>query len=104
MQAVNVDDQGFLLDLNDWNKSLAEEIARSEGINLTAAHWEVIFLLREFYHEFDISPAMRILVKQTKLKLGEDKGNSHYLLSLFPGSPAKIASKIAGLPKPTNCL
>tara|TARA_R110001592_G_scaffold52649_9_gene161320 strand:- start:30172 stop:30486 length:315 start_codon:yes stop_codon:yes gene_type:complete len=104
MQPVNVDDQGFLLDLNDWNESFAETIAHSEGIQLTPAHWEIILLLREFYHEFDISPAMRILVKQSKLKLGEDKGNSHYLLSLFPGSPAKIASKIAGLPKPTNCL
>jgi tRNA 2-thiouridine synthesizing protein E len=104
MQPASVDDQGFLIDLNDWNPVLAEDIAISEGIRLTAAHWEVILLLREFYHEFDISPAMRILVKQTKLKLGEDKGNSHYLLGLFPGSPAKIASKIAGLPKPTNCL
>lgn len=104
MQRASVDDQGFLLDLNDWNESLAEELALSEGINLTDAHWEVIFLLREFYHEYEISPAMRILVRQTKLKLGEDKGNSHYLLSLFPGSPAKISSKIAGLPKPTNCL
>lgn len=100
----NVDDQGFLLDLSVWTETLAEEIALSEGIHLTSAHWEIIFLLREFYQEFDISPAMRILVKQTKLKLGADKGNSHYLLSLFPGSPAKIASKIAGLPKPTNCL
>ncbi|MFT6031412.1 MAG: TusE/DsrC/DsvC family sulfur relay protein [Oleiphilaceae bacterium] len=104
MQPVSVDDQGFLLDLNDWNEPLAENIAHSEGITLTADHWDVIFLLRAFYQDYDISPAMRILVKQTKLKLGEDKGNSHYLLSLFPGSPAKIASKIAGLPKPINCL
>lgn len=103
-QPTNLDDQGFLLDLSLWNESLAEEIALSEGIQLTAAHWEIIFLLRNFYQEFEISPAMRILVKQIKLKLGEDKGNSHYLLTLFPGSPAKIASKIAGLPKPTNCL
>jgi len=99
-----VDDQGFLLDLNDWSEELAEQIAHSEGIHLSPSHWEIIELLREFYHEYEVSPAMRILVKQTKLKLGEDKGNSHYLLSLFPGSPAKLASKIAGLPKPTNCL
>lgn len=100
----NVDDQGFLLDLSVWTETLAEEIALSEDIHLTSAHWEIIFLLREFYQEFGISPAMRIFVKQTKIKLGADKGNSHYLLGLFPGSPAKIASKIAGLPKPTNCL
>jgi tRNA 2-thiouridine synthesizing protein E len=104
MQSPLVDDQGFLLDLKDWNSELAEQIAQSEGLKLTDAHWEIIYLLRDFYKEYELSPAMRILVKQTKLKLGEAKGNSHYLLSLFPGSPAKLASKIAGLPKPTNCL
>ncbi|MDP4652293.1 MAG: TusE/DsrC/DsvC family sulfur relay protein, partial [Haliea sp.] len=46
----------------------------------------------------------RPLVKWVKLHLGADCGRSVYLLSLFPGSPAKIASKIAGLPKPDNCL
>lgn len=104
MQSPLVDEQGFLLDLNDWNRELAEQIAQSEGILLSSSHWEIIELLREFYQEYSVSPAMRILVKQTRLKLGDDKGNSHYLLSLFPGSPAKLASKIAGLPKPTNCL
>lgn len=104
MHTENIDDQGFLLDLATWDEPLAEKIALSEGIHLTDAHWEIIFLLRAFYHEFELSPPMRILVKHVKLKLGETKGNSHYLLSLFPGSPAKVASKIAGLPKPTNCL
>ena len=104
MQSPLVDDQGFLLDLNDWNEELAEQVARADGIQLSPSHWEIIYLLRDFYREYEISPAMRILVKQTKLKLGDDKGNSHYLLSLFPGSPAKLASKIAGLPKPLNCL
>jgi len=104
MQSALVDDQGFLLDLKDWNSELAEQLARDEGIVLTDAHWEILYLLRDFYHEYELSPAMRILVKQTRLKLGDAKGNSHYLLSLFPGSPAKLASKIAGLPKPTNCL
>mgnify|MGYP000008791788 CR=1 FL=1 len=104
MDKVKLDDQGFLLDLDDWSNHLAEEIAASEDIALTPAHWEIISLLRDFYQEFEISPAMRILVKRTKQVLGEDKGNSLYLLSLFPGSPAKLASKIAGLPKPTNCV
>ena len=47
---------------------------------------------------------MRALVNYVRLKLGPDKGRSIYLLKLFPGSPAKIGSKIAGLPKPANCL
>ena len=101
---IVLDEQGFLINLSDWSKPLAEKIATTEGIQLSPAHWEIIFLLRNFYQEFEISPAMRILVKHTKQQLGDKKGNSHYLLSLFPGSPAKIASKIAGLPKPTNCL
>ncbi len=98
------DPQGFLLDLDQWSESVAKVIAEEEGIQLEAAHWEIIFLLRDFYHTYGLSPAMRILVKTVKEKLGEDKGNSIYLLGLFPGSPAKLASKIAGLPKPTNCL
>jgi len=98
------DPQGFLVNLDDWNESVAKEIAAEEGITLTEAHWEVITVLRKFYADYEISPAMRILVKTVKQALGEDKGNSIYLLQLFPGSPAKYASKIAGLPKPTNCL
>jgi len=47
---------------------------------------------------------MRPLVKFVGQELGKDKGNSMYLLTLFPGSPAKLGSKIAGLPKPENCL
>ena len=47
---------------------------------------------------------MRPLVKYCRLNLGADKGSSIYLMSLFPGSPAKLGSKIAGLPKPENCL
>ena len=98
------DPQGFLVNLEDWNEEVAITIAREEDIELSDAHWEVIWLLREFYANFDLSPANRILVKAVKEELGEAKGNSIYLLQLFPGSPAKIASKIAGLPKPLNCL
>ncbi len=101
---VERDAEGFLRNLSDWNPQIATEIARKERIELTDNHWEIIELLRCFYVKYEISPAMRILVKQVGLELGKDKGSSSYLLQLFPGSPVKIASKIAGLPKPTNCL
>lgn len=101
---VELDKNGFLVNLDDWNPDVAESLAAAEGIQLSKAHWEVITLLREFYNEFELSPAMRILVKLCREKLGEEQGNSIYLMTLFPESPAKIASKIAGLPKPTNCL
>ena len=98
------DKEGFLRNLDDWNPEVANQIATNENIQLSPAHWEVLNLLREYYAEFDASPAMRPLVKYCALKLGADKGKSVYLLRLFPGSPAKIGSKIAGLPKPENCL
>ena len=104
LPASAFDHEGFLRDLSDWSPEVARQIAAAENIELTDAHWEVIGLLREYYSEFDDAPAMRPLVKYCGLKLGRDKGRSIYLLQLFPGSPAKIGSKIAGLPKPDNCL
>lgn len=98
------DREGFLRSLEDWTPAVAEQIAAREQLVLTDAHWEVIRLLRDYYREYDSSPAMRPLVKYCALKLGADKGRSIYLLSLFPGSPAKLGSKLAGLPKPDNCL
>ena len=98
------DKEGFLRRLSDWQPDVAEQIAAAENLELTPAHWEVLQLLRDYYQEYDASPAMRPLVKYCALKLGPEKGRSIYLMSLFPGSPAKLGSKIAGLPKPDNCL
>ncbi len=83
---------------------MAEDIAASESVTLTQEHWEVIRLLRRFYEQFEVSPAMRPLVKAVGKELGSDKGKSIYLMKLFPGSAPKLAAKIAGLPKPANCL
>ncbi|WP_062067269.1 TusE/DsrC/DsvC family sulfur relay protein [Cellvibrio sp. OA-2007] len=101
---IALDKDGYLINLEDWDKEIANTIAAQENILLTPAHWEIIALLQEFYREFELSPAMRALVKYTEKKLGTEKGHSIYLLELFPPSPARIASKIAGLPRPTNCL
>jgi tRNA 2-thiouridine synthesizing protein E len=98
------DKEGYLAHRDEWTPALAEALAKHEQITLTPAHWEILNLLREFYQQYELTPAMRPLVKQVALKLGSDKGRSIYLMELFPPSPAKIASKIAGLPRPTNCL
>jgi len=101
---ISTDKEGYLDNIHDWSKTVAESIAQTENIALSEQHWEIIHLLRQFYQEFDLSPAMRALVKYTAQQLGKEKGSSIYLLTLFPPSPAKIASKIAGLPRPPNCL
>jgi len=104
LPATAFDKEGFLRDLAAWSPEVAIQIAATESLDLTPDHWEIIELLRRYYTEFDSSPAMRALVKYCARELGETKGKSIYLLSLFPNSPAKIGSKIAGLPKPDNCL
>ncbi|OOR95358.1 sulfurtransferase TusE [Canicola haemoglobinophilus] len=101
---IETDTDGYLLDLNQWNKDVAIEIAKQDNLELTEAHWEIIYFVRDFYQEYKTSPAIRMLVKALGQKLGADKGNSRYLQRLFPEGPAKQATKLAGLPKPAKCL
>ncbi len=98
------DEEGYITNLSDWSKELAEVIAKQEGIDMTPEHWEVVNFLREYYDEYQIAPAIRVLVKAMKKKFGPEKGNNKYLYELFPYGPAKQACKIAGLPKPTGCV
>ncbi|HKJ77369.1 MAG TPA: TusE/DsrC/DsvC family sulfur relay protein [Gammaproteobacteria bacterium] len=103
-KSVEVDEEGYLTDINQWNEDIAETLAKEEGIDMTENHWEVVNFLREYYNEYQIAPAVRVLTKAIGKKLGKEKGNSKYLYELFPYGPAKQACKIAGLPKPTGCI
>ena len=101
---IETDAFGYLLNIVDWNEDVAKHIAQLEDVELTEAHWEVIYFVRDFYQEYNTSPAIRMLVKAMSEKLGADKGNSRYWQRLFPDGPAKQATKLAGLPKPAKCL
>ena len=101
---IAVDKDGFLVDLDDWSPVVAQALAEREGIELSEGHWAVLEVLREFYTDYALSPATRPLIKYTALKLGPEVGNSAHLNRLFNGTPAKLAAKLAGLPKPTNCI
>jgi tRNA 2-thiouridine synthesizing protein E len=103
-KTVEVDEEGYLVNLNDWDEAIGAELAKTENVNMTEQHWEVVNFLREYYNEFQIAPAVRVLTKAIGKKLGPEKGNSQYLYELFPYGPAKQACKIAGLPKPTGCI
>ena len=102
--ALETDEEGYLADRNDWNEDAAKIMAAIDNCELTDNHWEVINFLREYYEEYQIAPAVRVLTKAIGKKLGADKGNSKYLYELFPYGPAKQACKYAGLPKPTGCV
>jgi tRNA 2-thiouridine synthesizing protein E len=101
---IETDEEGYLTNLGDWTEDIANEIAKAENVAMSESHWEVVNFLREYYNEYQIAPAVRVLTKAIGKKLGADKGNSKYLYELFPYGPAKQACKIAGLPKPTGCV
>lgn len=98
-------EEGFLENESDWTPGVAEVIAGEDGITLSSNHWEIIQFLRLFYRDYEVSPpSNRLFVKAVKDHFGDEKGNSIYLMQLFSGTPAKTACRIAGLPRPTNCL
>ncbi len=103
-KAYETDEEGYLVNLGDWSEDVAGFLAQQEKIDMTQNHWEVVNFLREYYNDYQIAPAVRVLTKAIGKKLGPDKGNSKYLYELFPYGPAKQACKIAGLPKPTGCI
>jgi dissimilatory sulfite reductase related protein len=103
-KSYEVDEEGYLVNLAEWNEDVAVYLAQTENVTLTEQHWEVLNFLRDYYNEFQIAPAVRVLTKAIGKKLGAEKGNSQYLYELFPYGPAKQACKIAGLAKPTGCV
>ncbi len=103
-KTVETDEEGYLSNLSQWSTDVAEHMASEDECELSEAHWDVINFLRDYYDEYQIAPAVRILTKAIGRKVGKDKANSRYLYSLFPYGPAKQACRYAGLPKPTGCV
>ena len=103
-QSIETDEEGYLIDRNQWSEDVAKVLASTDNAELTQNHWEVLNFLREYYDEYQIAPAVRVLTKAIGKTLGAEKGNSEYLYGLFPYGPGKQACKIAGLPKPTGCI
>ncbi|MDX1570944.1 MAG: TusE/DsrC/DsvC family sulfur relay protein [Xanthomonadales bacterium] len=103
-RVLATDSQGYLVDPDDWEPAVAETMAARDDIELTAAHWEIIHFVRDYYQEFRDAPPMRLLVKAVAKRLGPEKGNSRYLYGLFPEGPAKQVCRYAGLPKPVSCI
>lgn len=101
---IEADEEGYITDISQWSPELAAVIAKTESIDMDDDRWEVVNFLRNYYEEYQIAPAVRVLTKAINKSLGPEKGNSKYLYELFPYGPAKQACKIAGLPKPTGCI
>ncbi len=97
-KSVTVNDEGFFEQPDEWTEEMAPEIARGEGIDaLTEDHWRVIKFMRSEYAEKGTGPTVRVLGKASGVSVKE-------LYQLFPKGPAKVAAKIAGIPKPRGCI
>jgi tRNA 2-thiouridine synthesizing protein E len=95
---VDVDAEGFLIDPAQWNDTIAEAIARDNGVGeLTERHWLVVRFMRERYLATGTAPSIRSLGKESGVPIKE-------LYQLFPKGPAKLAAKIGGIPKPKGCI
>lgn len=101
---LEVDDDGYVINLDDWTEGLAQFLADQDDIKLSDEHWEIINFLRTYYQKYQIAPMIKILVKEIGKAMGKEKGNTKYLYQLYPGGPAKQACRYAGLPKPTGCV
>ena len=95
---VELNDEGFFVHPEQWSEPMAAELAHREGIDaLTDAHWQVIRFMRAEYLDKGTGPTVRVLGKTSGVSIKE-------LYQLFPKGPAKIAAKIAGIPKPRGCI
>jgi tRNA 2-thiouridine synthesizing protein E len=97
-------DANYLTHLPDWSIDHAQKLAVQEDIVLSPEHIQILQVAREFYDSYGFSPSMRPLCKTITGRLGIQLGRSIYLNQQFPGSPAKLIAKLAGLPTPKNCL
>ena len=97
-QSIEVNEEGFLVDSNQWTPEVAEELARDIGIgDLTDQHWKVITFCREDAAKQGQPPGLRRISKLSGVNMKE-------LYQLFPKGPGKLAAKVSGLPKPQGCI
>ena len=95
-KTVEVTDEGYLVNKEDWSKEVAADMAKEDGIELTDKHYEVL----EFLRQEEATGASLTIRKVGKSGITDIKG----LYQLFPGGPLKLSSKWAGIPKPASCV
>jgi tRNA 2-thiouridine synthesizing protein E len=94
------DDEGYLIDPNDWNEAVAETLARKEGIALTDLHWQVLRFMRSYLDEHQLIPDARFVIWFLEKELGPGSDARQRLFELFPYGYVKQACKIAGMRRP----
>lgn len=95
-QTIEVNNEGYMTDPSQWNREIAVQLAREDGIELTEKHFEVLEFLRNANAKGEALTIRRV----GNSGIVDIKG----LYQLFPGGPLKLSSKFAGIPKPSSCV
>lgn len=105
MTGLVLDADGHLNDHTQWTPSVAQTLADTLGVELTDVHYRILMQVRAFFDKYHHSPATRPLIKHLSTTLPDDEINNAKLQALFnTGLVARHVNRIAGLPKPPNCL
>ncbi len=106
MEYTNIekDNEGYLLDPQDWDKQLAIQIAEHEGIDLSDHHWIIIKFIREFYESYQSVPELRKTLTHLRDAIGKDLATRKFVYNLFPYGYGQQACKIAGMRKPLKLM
>ena len=93
-----LDNEGFLLDLANWTREMADELAvRNDVGPLSDEHWKIIEFVRMYYLETGQGPPI--------VKIGKATGLADRdICTLFPCGVVRGAYRLAGLPRPAGCL
>lgn len=100
MNPIHTDAEGYLVDPADWSEDVAEELARREGVSLSALHWDVLHFMRRYYDDRQIAADARFVVKYLAEEKGLGEDARKRLFELFPYGYVKQACKIAGMRRP----
>lgn len=93
---IEVNEEGFMTNFSQWNKTIGEELAKENNINLTPRHWQIIDYIQDEYKK-EVPLSIRKIGKSGVVDIKE-------FYELFPKAPLKTATKIAGVPKPASCI
>ena len=97
-RTIETDENGNLVNPQDWDKDVAGALAASEDIELTQEHWDVLEYLRDEYANNNGNQPMERQINKDMGKRWGKKVSSKDLYRLFPKAPSKQGNKIAGLP------
>ncbi|MDO4426532.1 MAG: TusE/DsrC/DsvC family sulfur relay protein [Moraxella sp.] len=102
---LTLDDDGHLINHKDWSPKVAQHLADTLDVTLTQVHYDILEQVRVFFTTYHHSPSTRPLIKHLTATLPELDITNQKLQALFnTGLVARHVNRLAGLPKPPNCL